>query len=82
MNQPYVYTYPPFFGFPSHVGHHGALSRVPMLCSKLSLVVLYIMNIIIYQPQTHRDLFGSWNLGRDDDLKSHTDLRNQNLHFE
>ena len=29
MNQLYVYIYPLFFGFPSHLGHHRALSRVP-----------------------------------------------------
>ena len=29
MNQLYIYTYPLFFGFPSHLGHHSALSRVP-----------------------------------------------------
>ena len=28
-NQLYVHTYPLFFGFPSHLGHHRALSRVP-----------------------------------------------------
>ena len=27
--QPYVYIYPLFSGFPSHLGHHRALSRVP-----------------------------------------------------
>ena len=29
MNQLYVYIYPLVFGFPSHLGHHRALSRVP-----------------------------------------------------
>ena len=29
MNQLYIYIYPLFFGFPSHLGHHSALSRVP-----------------------------------------------------
>ena len=30
MNQPHIYLYPLFgFGFPSHVGHHRALNRVP-----------------------------------------------------
>ena len=28
VNQPYVYTYPLFFGFLFHLGHHRALSRV------------------------------------------------------
>ena len=29
VNQSYVYIYPLFFRFPSHLGHHRALSRVP-----------------------------------------------------
>ena len=29
VNQPYVYLYHLFFGFPSCVGYHRALSRVP-----------------------------------------------------
>ena len=29
VNQSYVYTYPLFFRFPSHLVHHRALSRVP-----------------------------------------------------
>ena len=29
VNQLYIYTYPLIFGFPSHLGHHRALSRVP-----------------------------------------------------
>ena len=28
VNQAYVYIYPLFLGFPSHLGHHRALSRV------------------------------------------------------
>ena len=31
MNQLYIYIYPLFFGFPSHLSHHSALSRV--LCA-------------------------------------------------
>ena len=29
VSQPYVYIYPFFFGFPSHLDHHRVLSRVP-----------------------------------------------------
>ena len=29
VNQLHICIYPLFFGFPSHLGHHGALSRVP-----------------------------------------------------
>ena len=43
MSQPY--TYPPFFGFPSHSGHHGARSSLPCLYSFLSLVTYLIQNI-------------------------------------
>ena len=43
MKQPYTYIYPLIFGFPSHSGHHSALSRVSwakqyiifMLCNYL-----------------------------------------------
>ena len=28
MNQPHIYIHPLLFGFPSHLGHHRALSRV------------------------------------------------------
>ena len=39
-NQPHVYTYPLFLGFPSHLGYYRALSRVrcaiePVLTSYL-----------------------------------------------
>ena len=29
VNQSYVCIYPLFFEFPSHLGHHRALSRIP-----------------------------------------------------
>ena len=29
VNQLYVYIYHLFFGFPSHLGHHRAMNRVP-----------------------------------------------------
>ena len=29
VNQLYIYMYPLFLGFPSHLAHHRALSRVP-----------------------------------------------------
>ena len=36
--------YPLFFRFPYHAGHHGVLSRVPMLCSRFFyLSILYIV---------------------------------------
>ena len=47
VNQPSVYTYPLFFGSPSHLGHHRAQSRVlsagqqVLICYLLFLMVIY-----------------------------------------
>ena len=41
MNQLYVYTYPLFFRFPSHLGHHRALSGVP--CSIMNKTAMKIL---------------------------------------
>ena len=35
----------PFLGFPSHLGHHRALSRVPVLYSRFSLVIYFMHSI-------------------------------------
>ena len=35
----YMYTYPLFLGFPSHLGHHRALNRVP--CAMQQVLVSY-----------------------------------------
>ena len=40
VNQLYVYIYPLFFGFPSHLGHQRALCRVP--CAILQVLVSYL----------------------------------------
>ena len=41
VNQLYVYTYPLFFGFPSHLGHHRALlSGVP--CAIQQVLISYL----------------------------------------
>ena len=40
MNQLYIYIYPLFFGFPSHLGHHSALSRVP--CAIQYVLISYL----------------------------------------
>ena len=43
----YIYIYPFFFGFPSHLGHHRALSRVPRaIYNKFSLVIYFIYSSI------------------------------------
>ena len=39
MNQPHVYIYPLFLGFPSHLGHHRALSTVS--CAIQSVLIHY-----------------------------------------
>ena len=44
VNQLYVYVY--LFGFPSHLGHHKALSRVPCCYSVGFLLVLYFIDSI------------------------------------
>ena len=43
VNQPYLYTYPLSLGFPSHLGHHRVLSRLPCLCSRFSLALCFIL---------------------------------------
>ena len=45
VNQLYVYIYSLFFVFPSHLGHHRALSRVPCALKRFSLVIYFIHRI-------------------------------------
>jgi len=45
VNHLYIYIYPLFFGFPSHLGHHGALSRFPALHSRFSLVIYSVHRV-------------------------------------
>ena len=40
VNQPHIYMYLPFFGFPSHLGHQRAPRRVP--CAVLSVLISYL----------------------------------------
>ena len=44
MNQLYIYIYPLFFGCPSHLGHHSALSRVP--CAIQYVLISYFIHSI------------------------------------
>ena len=44
--------YPPFFGFPSHLGHHRALSRVP--CALQQVLINYLLHTYMYQSQCIR----------------------------
>ena len=45
LNQLYIYIYVLFFRFPSHLGHHRALSGVPCANSRFSLVIYVIHSI-------------------------------------
>ena len=44
MNQLHVYICPICFGFPAHLGHHIALSRVPYAIG-FSLVIYFIHDV-------------------------------------
>ena len=41
VNQLYVYIYLPFFGFPSHSGHHRALSRIPCAIKQIPISFVF-----------------------------------------
>ena len=45
VSQLYVYTYSVFFGFPSHLGHHRSLSRIPCAAQQVSLVSYFISSV-------------------------------------
>ena len=46
--QLYIYTYTLFFRFPSHLGHHGALSCVPCAVRQVLISCLFFMWWCIY----------------------------------
>ena len=50
LNQLYIYIYPLFFGFPSHLGHHRALSRVPCALQVLINYLFYTQQCIYVNP--------------------------------
>ena len=43
-NQLHVYIYPFFWGFPSHLGHHRTMSRVP--CAIQQVLISYFLYIV------------------------------------
>ena len=43
----YMYKYAPFFGFPSHLGHHRALSSVPWAMQQVHTSYLYAVYMSI-----------------------------------
>ena len=48
VNQLYVYIYPLFFGFPSHLGHHRSLSRVPCAITLIFFKIFYLLFIYYF----------------------------------
>ena len=51
VNQLYIDIYPFLFGFPSHLSHHKALSRVPCaVYSWFSLVMCFIQSGVYLYP--------------------------------
>ena len=48
VNHLYVYIYPLFFRFPSHLGHHRALSRVPCAIQQVLISYLFYTQQCIY----------------------------------
>ena len=48
VNQPYTYIQLFFFGFPSHLGHHSALSRVPCVTQQILISYLFYTQQCIY----------------------------------
>ena len=51
VNQLYRYIYPFFFRFPSHLGHHRALSRIPCAIQQVLVTYLfYIQQCIYFNP--------------------------------
>ena len=62
MNQLYKNLYPLFFGFPSHLCHHRALSKqFPVLYSRSSLVIYFIHSInsvcVVFVAKSYLTLF-------------------------
>ena len=44
VNQPCIYTYPLYFGFPSHLGEHRALSTVTRAVQSVIISYLFVIN--------------------------------------
>ena len=62
VNQLYKNLYPLFFGFPSHLCHHRALSKqFPVLYSRSSLVIYFIHSInsvcVVFVAKSYLTLF-------------------------
>ena len=55
-----MYIYPLFFGFPFHLGHHKALSRVPCAIECVCLVT-YFINSVNPNLSIHSTPFPPWH---------------------
>ena len=54
VNQLYVDIHPLFFGFPSHLGHHRALSRIPCVIQQVLISYLfYTSSVYMSIPNSH-----------------------------
>ena len=47
VNQPYIYIFPFFLGFLSHLGHCRALSMFLVLYSRISLIIYFINSHVL-----------------------------------
>ena len=47
QGSPYIYTCPLFFGFPSHLGHHRALTRVPCAIQKVLISSVHLLSRVL-----------------------------------
>ena len=67
VNQLYIYVYPLFFRFFSHIGHHRILSRVPCAIQQVLISCLFYIQQCVYvtpslpihplPPRNHRFVF-------------------------
>ena len=57
MNQLYIYIYPLFSGFPSHLGHHRALHRVPCAIQQVQGRHFLMNNIL--QKSEEEEIFSN-----------------------
>ena len=48
VRQLFIYTSPPFSGFPFHLGHHGALSRVPCALPQVLIRHLFYALMLLH----------------------------------
>ena len=66
VNQPYAHTYPLISRFPSHLGHHRALSRAPCATQWVLTSYLFYTCVLMHtQLLSHVQLFETpWTVAR------------------